>query len=143
MISITGTNNSPDILTLARQQGGNYFVDLLWATGLAEDLIASSDHHTLIIPTDRVFKDLSQELRNKMRDTCYLREILRHHIVKGVNKFSGSSPNRVLLTMQKTPVIYNNFKDQVRHHIIHACTFVSQGSVRSSISEARVKRKFD
>ena len=103
------TSNSPDLLTLARQQGANYFVDLMWATGLAEDLVASADHHTLIIPTDRVIKELSQELKDKMRNTCFLREILRHHIVKGTNRLNGSSTNRILMTMQKTPVIYNSF----------------------------------
>ena len=70
-----------DMFTVAREHGGNRFVDLLWASGLANKMLSSKDDITLIIPHDRSWKELSQSFREKLKDSCYLREVLKYHIV--------------------------------------------------------------
>ena len=70
-----------DMFTVAREHGGNHFVDLLWASGLANKILSSKDDITLIIPHDRSWKELSQSFREKLKDSCYLREVLKYHIV--------------------------------------------------------------
>ena len=107
---LVASTQRKDLLTLARQSGGNIFVDLLWSTGLAEDLLTSKTPYTLVVPTDESFKNLPTIVKTKLRDTCFLRKVLRHHIVKGEEKLTSSDANRVIMSVEKTPILYNNIK---------------------------------
>ena len=127
----TEKDRSLDILTVARNSGGNSFVDLLWATGLAEELTTSSGPVTLIVPSDAVFKNLASSTKRKLRDTCVLRKILRHHIVKERISLDNTPTNSILLSDQNKPIIFH--KDGVRIDVM--ILWVSVLSMFTLISE--------
>jgi len=88
-----------DILTISRMQGGNHFVDLLWATGLAGEILSSKMEYTFIVPKDGAFKSLSLSMREKLKNSCYLRQVLQYHISKGSRSSDDIKENGSLLTM--------------------------------------------
>jgi uncharacterized surface protein with fasciclin (FAS1) repeats len=45
-------------------------------------MLRSGAEYTLIVPTDKCFKDVSKTMRTKMADNCYLRKLLSYHISK-------------------------------------------------------------
>jgi uncharacterized surface protein with fasciclin (FAS1) repeats len=69
-----------DLFTLARKNNGGYFIDLLWASGLANDLLRSGEEYTLLVPTDASFKRVSKKMRERMKDNCYLKNLLSYHV---------------------------------------------------------------
>lgn len=71
-----------DVLEVARENGGGFFVDLLWASGLANEMLKSGNNYKLLVPPNSVFKSLPMSMRRKMRDNCFLRELLSYHISK-------------------------------------------------------------
>ena len=107
LIVTTEKNRSADLLTVARKSGGNSFVDLLWATGLADDLTTSLGPVTLIVPSDNVFRNLSPSMKGKIRDICILRKILRHHIVKERISLESKPTNSIILSDENKPIIFH------------------------------------
>ena len=99
-----------DVLTVARRNGGNMFVDLLWVTGLAQTIMTSSGKITLIVPTDHVFRIISQSMQKKLQNTCVLRNVLRHHIVKEQFSLENTRTNGIILSDGKKPIIFTKFK---------------------------------
>jgi len=96
-----------DILTVARKNGGGYFVDLLWASGLANEMLRSGDEYILVVPTDASFKKIPKSMRDKMKDNCFLRKLLSYHISKKVKSLTAlQSTSKDLLSRNQGKYIY-------------------------------------
>ena len=109
------------MLDAARAADGSHFVDLLWATGLAHDILTGKQPYTLIVPTNDAFKKLSLKLRDKLSNTCYLRRVLSHHIVRGKVSSSSLIKDKKLDTMQVGAPIYYNEYNNVSNIIFVEC----------------------
>jgi uncharacterized surface protein with fasciclin (FAS1) repeats len=83
-------DEAKDVFAVARDNGGGYFVDLLWASGLANEMLRSGEEYILLVPQNKCFKTIPKPIRDKMSDNCYLRKLLSYHIAKKERSSSTS-----------------------------------------------------
>ena len=104
-----------DTFAVARENGGGYFIDLLWASGLANEMLQSGAEYTLVVPADTCFKTLPKTLRNKMANNCFLRSLLSFHISKKEKTSTAvGSPSKHLKSQSKGKHIFFSELGQVR-----------------------------
>ncbi|XP_047125173.1 collagen alpha-6(VI) chain isoform X3 [Hydra vulgaris] len=95
-----------DILDKAREMGGGQFVDMLWATGLAKEILNSNKDITLIVPLS--IRNIPDFIKRKMNNACLLRRMLNYHIVPGKQLLSSLKNNDVTISLYETNESINN-----------------------------------
>ncbi|XP_065653363.1 periostin-like [Hydra vulgaris] len=100
------TDEKSDILSKAREMGGGQFVDMLWATGLAKNILNSNENITLIVPLS--ISNIPDFIRKKIHNACLLRQMLKYHMVPGKQLLSSLKNNDVLKSLYETESIYFN-----------------------------------
>ncbi|XP_065653360.1 collagen alpha-6(VI) chain-like isoform X2 [Hydra vulgaris] len=89
-----------DILYKAREMGGEQFVDMLWATGLAKEILNSNKDITLIVPLS--IRNIPDFIKRKMNNACLLRRMLNYHMVPGKQLLSSLKNNDVTKSLYET-----------------------------------------
>ena len=90
---------------------------MLWATGLANEILNSDEDITIIVPLS--IKNIPSSIRSKINNSCSLIQMLKYHIIKGKNSLSGLTNNNVLKSTYDTEPIYFNKFGQVFRNLMN------------------------
>ena len=83
------------------------FVDLVYALDMAEEF----EHGplTLFLPTNEAFTSLTDEDKLRLRDQCFLKKLLKHHLVRGAMKTDVLKDGDILSTLANQKVTISDF----------------------------------
>jgi len=107
---------APDLYTTIRVNNGGYFADLLMASGLWSEIHGNGKSHTLIVPSNESYKKISKSVQEKMKNKCFLRNHLQHHIINGkfpLNDQPGQSFNLKSINGKEMSFVGNDDKFEV------------------------------
>ena len=65
------------------------FVNLIFALDLADELLGVDSHLTLFLPSNKAFMRLSDDVKRRLKDDCFLKKLLRYHFAKGHRTLSS------------------------------------------------------
>ena len=99
------------MLKTARKAGGGVFVDLLWSSGLARRLVNGDKKFTLIVPTDDAFASLPASMHEKLKNACFLRKVLAHHIINGAVRTGSRINQQTVPTMMGAPIFFGKMAE--------------------------------
>nr|XP_047125019.1 uncharacterized protein LOC101240985 isoform X1 [Hydra vulgaris] len=111
LTSIFNYNEKSNILSKAREIGGGKFVDMLWATGLANEILNSNEDITLIVPLS--ISNIPDSIDIKKNSACSLVQMLKYHMIVGKNYVTNLKNNDILKSMNNAEIIYFNKFDQL------------------------------
>lgn len=94
VVSISGQNS---VLQRALALNATSFVDLVYALDMAEEFAYGP--FTLFLPTNEAFTNLKPREKQRLRDQCFLKKLLKHHLVRGSKRTEDLNDGDTLVTL--------------------------------------------
>ena len=82
------------------------FINLIYALDMADEILQTDGQLTLLLPTNDVFVKLNTDAKDRLKDQCFLRRVIRHHFLKGNQKLKTLKDREVLNTLNNKPVTF-------------------------------------
>ena len=100
------------ILQKALELNATSFVDLVYALGMADEF--THGPLTLFLPSNEAFTGLSPKDKLRLRDQCFLRKLLKHHLVRGAKSTDLLKDGDSLITTGSEKITISDFGDVSR-----------------------------
>lgn len=97
------------ILQRALELNATSFVDLVYALGMADEFTRGP--LTLFLPSNEAFTGLSSKDKRRLRDQCFLRKLLKHHLVRGAKSTDVLKDGDTLITTGNEKLTISDFGD--------------------------------
>ena len=64
-------------------------MNLIFALDLTDELLGVDGHLTLFLPSNQAFTRLSDDVKARLKDDCFLKKLLRYHFARGRRMLSS------------------------------------------------------
>jgi len=106
------TRDRSEILQRSLELNATSFVDLVYALGMAEEF--THDAFTVFLPTNEAFTSLHPRDKLRLKDQCFLKKLLRHHVARGAKSVGSLRDGDTLYTIGNEKLAISDFGDVKR-----------------------------
>ena len=97
------------MLLKAVELNATSFVELVYALGMADEF--SRGPLTLFLPSNKAFATVPSKDRQRLKDKCFLKKVLKHHLVRGAKNTDALKDGDTLSAIGNGKITISDYGD--------------------------------